>query len=848
MLRSRASARRVFICLLATVVLSSAGCATAPEREGGPSSLFVRNAGPTPCELFVDRGYHRTVPAATRLLVRNLPAAPWRLELSCPEPRVRQVVDPRQEKEVAVPGTEAVEDRTALLAVRNSTPFDLDIYLDFVRLGAVPSGADSLFVEVPAGRATLTFAESGGIVRWTQDADLVSNALSTVEAAAPMAVLLVTNDGSEPVEVAVRDRSARLAPNEATRFDGLPAGPAILDIRYPATGQSLRSRVELDPGSENPVRLSGSSGNLSVENRLPEAVTLYLAGQEAARIEPGSSRQILGLAAGNTTLRAQGDSGRTIEQTFLIVPETTEAWILEEGQGQVMVRNHVGETLQLAADGRVMGEMAPLAALRFPLRAGRHVLQARCVLCGHVATFDVDVVGGTLAEVVLGPQPGRLVLRNRTAEMLAFHRNGRPLTRVGPGMTVELAGQPLGRHLVEVLAEDGTLVKREAVEIVPRDQGTAVVDVALTALAVLIRNNTGEPVKVFHELSPEPHEIPAAGEGTARLPGLSGVVRLRGTVTGNRYDRRVAGEPGALVLIELAALSTGAVVENRTAGAVELFLDGTPLASVEAGDSFVKDRIAPGRHRLEARIGEQRIDEVAFQLQGGGWYIWRLSEKLGVLQILNRTSEALAVLLDGASAGTLPAGGMTRIEGLPLRVTTVTARGDGGQLHAFTFTPATGVQAEWTIRSESGGVLVHGLAGTGGTVLVDGIEVARIATDAPDPKPIPLDIGTHVVRVDLPDGTHRVGTVTVSANLYMPFLARGSDPEIELRNRTSDRLLLSVDGLPAGEVAAGATAELLLSGPGSHSVHATSPDGTGSWRLENVPFKAGARFGWTVGE
>ncbi len=605
---------------------------------------------------------------------------------------------------------------------------------------------------------------------------------------------------------------------------------------------------EPTPGNATADPASDGTGNLAVENRLADAATLFLGTVEIGRVEAGATKQIFGLAAGPATLRAVADTGRTIEQTFVIEPDATQAWILQDGPGQVLVRNHVGETVELLADGRPLGEIQPLAALRIPLPAGPHQLQAHCVLCDHVATHPVVVLGGALTEVVLGPQPGRLLLVNGTSEPLTFHRNGKPLTRVEPGTRAELAGQPLGRHLVEAVTVKGALVKRETLQIVPREEGTATLEVAQTSLLVRIRNDSGETVRVFAELAPEPPEIPSGTEGTARLPGLSGVVKIKGIVTGNRYDKQVSGTPGSEVAIALAPVSMGVTVHNATTRSIQLLLDGSSLAEVPPGETLVRNGVPPGRHRLEARSGEERFDEVAFQLRGGDWFSWPLEEKLGSLLVRNRTPEELEILLDGAGAGKLPPGSNSLLERLPVRTLTATARGLSGRLHALTFSSKAGSKVEWVIEPESGGVLLQGLAGTSATLFADGLEVCRIEPDSPDPRPVPLASGPRILRIVRADGTERIGTVQVVQELYTPFAAAGTDPEIELRNRTPDRLVLTVDGRQAGEVEAGATVELLLSGPGAHTIHATSPDGTGSWRLENVPFKAGARFGWTVGE
>jgi hypothetical protein len=325
-------------------------------------------------------------------------------------------------------------------------------------------------------------------------------------------------------------------------------------------------------------------------------------------------------------------------------------------------------------------------------------------------------------------------------------------------------------------------------------------------------------------------------------------VKIKGTVTGNRYDRRVEGKPGSEIAVALAPIAMGVMVHNGTSRPVELLLDGTALATVQPGESLVRNGVPPGRHRLEAKAAEEPVDEVTFQLKGGDWYSWRLEEKLGSLQVSNRTPEKVQILLDGAGAGELPAGGSTLFGKLPLRTMTATARSESGRLHALTFTSRPGGKVEWVIHAESGGALIRGLGGIGGTVFVDGRETGRIEPGSPDPWPVPMEPGAHVLRVAGNDGRERLGTILVAPEVYSPFLAGASDPEVELRNKTSDRLLLVIDGLSGGEVQAGGTVELLLSGPGPHTIHATSPDGTGSWRLENIPFAAGARFGWTVGE
>ncbi len=844
---------RYLLCgiALAATVLASA-CATAPVEAPPPGRLVVRNADADPCRINVDRDYLLQVDGRRAVVIANLPNVPFALTARCGDKEFEATIDPQGESllEFAIPGDGPVVDRTASLEVENPTVEDLEVRLGEELLGRVFGRSRSRFENVPAGEQPLTFASARTRGSWTRTHTLPPLELTRLEIEAPLAQLDFFNDSRETVRVSLLDRRIDLEGGKGRTIEALPPGNLEMQVRFQATGREITLPVTLMPEGRETVRLSDSTGDLLVENRLDGAVELFLGSEQVATLAPGESRAVRGLAPGPALFEARTAAGRVLRQDFVIAPDTAQTWILELATAELMVRNRTGEAFMLHMDGRQVMAVPHRGAVRFPTSAGMHQVNAVCELTGHTEGQTIDVPGGRLVEVAFGPLGGRLYLENRTERTLRFFRNGNPLQQLDPGKWAELGGQPLGTSLIEVLDEAGGTVLSRQVAIAARGEARAEVVVSTTETPVQVRNETGEAVRVGPEARTEKRVIPSGETAEVFLAGTAGVLKFKGESTGNRYDRKVEAPAEGTLELVLDPVTGGIVVENTTRRPLVVRLDGELWGPIAPGATLRRDRVAPGLHQLGAVTdAEEPFDEVSCRLVADSWYVWVLQEKSGRLRILNRAGEDLRLSRDGEPAGVLPDGAEVRLGEItpgPLSIEAVGLR--SGQFHRFTARVAADKVTQWTVRPAAGAVRLHGFEGSGAEIFVDGTSVTYVPAGVAEPVTLPLQPGPRVVKTRFDDGHVYTAIVQAIANLESTLFVRGGSPRVKVRNRSGQTIVVHVDGIRAAAVASGADHEVVVEHAGLHSLVARPDDGEGVWVLRDIQLDRGRAFGWTVGE
>lgn len=287
---------------------------------------------------------------------------------------------------------------------------------------------------------------------------------------------------------------------------------------------------------------------------------------------------------------------------------------------ELLVTNFIGESIVVYLDSMRLLELAPGGAARFGVRPGRHKVAAECPATGHTEIRDVSVGSGGLTELHFGPQGGRLLVANFTGDTLKFFRNGKPLSSVKPGVMVEFGAQPLGRSLIEAVSSSGTVVYRKSVDITPLSEGRAEIAVVSIYVTAVVSNESGEPVKLGPGVVSERRVIQPGEELSVDVEGIQPVLKLRGEITGTRYDRLLDGSPGESVRIVLkgkgeslpASLMVGAVriggrpepqveIRNWTKSALSIRLDSVLLGEIAPGESKVISIGSPGVHTLSAQ-------------------------------------------------------------------------------------------------------------------------------------------------------------------------------------------------------------------------------------------------------
>ena len=846
--------------VLATVLVLgvAGGCAGAPSGLPHGGAVLVRNTTDDDCEVFLKANYLRKVGPRRTVLVANLPAGRFGLRLVCSEAEVERAVEPLDPvlaqdgglQMVSTPGDAGeVVDHTGMLVLDNPSRLDLEVELGKDKLGNALAGSRAVFSEVPVGQHELRFTDIYARGSFSVPVSVVSMEAVSLVVEPPFSRLTIANDCQESVSVGVRGEDMRMEAGSRNVLEGLPPGKLKVDVLFLDSGRTMTAHVELGPGEEQVFKLSDQAGNLIIENRLDEAIELFLADEPFATVPAGDARLVRGLAPGKASIKATVASGKTFQHSFVISPGATETWLVEAANSQLMVRNLIGEDIVLQLDGRRLMELKPLDVVRFHVNPGTHQLTAECSLTRHAQTREVEAPGGELVELAVGPQGGRLLVDNSSGTALRLFRNGRPIGTVRPGTVLELAGQPLGSNVIEALDESDRVLLRRTVEIRTRSEGGTRLAVATTSVAVRLRNYSGEPLKIDPSVQAENRIVEADGEALLHVEGVDAVLKLKGETSGNRYDQAVSGQPGEIVDLVIMPVQGGLAVENQTEDTLALFLDDEAISTLQPGESMFRDRVSPGQHVLQARLGEQVVEEVSCRIVRDSWYMWQVAPKLGTIKVNNSTAEDLRMLRDGAEAGVLPAGGETTFEDLPPVAITLSAVGiESGQVLRFSCVPGPRQVIPWMVKSASGGIKLVGFQGASAAIAVDDVQVAVYDGTAAEPLTVPVTPGTHIVKVKRGDGQMVVAAVQVAANLFATVQVAGSNPEVEIENLTEGDVDLVVDGTKVQTLASSATFTVLLADVGIHSILARSADGLREWLLKDVYLPAQGRFAWKLTE
>jgi len=619
----------------------------------------------------------------------------------------------------------------------------------------------------------------------------------------------------------------------------------------PRPGSPDRAGLETTVPKAEPIveeeHPKSSAGNIAVENRLEDAVTIFLEGNKYRELPAGESTLIPGLPAGALKLEAKTAAGRVLTHQFDVAPGITETWVLQTGESRLLVRNLVDEVVILFLDGHRTIEMARGATAHFAVTTGAHTLAAHCPATGFAQKKSVMVAGGSVAEVAFGPQGGRLAIENGTHKQLSLYRNGHPLATLAAGKSIEFGAQPLGTSVVEALDEKRRLVLRQKITLKPSGDGPARLVIGDVTAKVVVQNRTGESVKVDPALNSLTPVIKPGEDTVVFLVGEITEVKLKGADSATRYDRKVHVKPGESRTVVLQPVVGGIVVENLSGKEVAILLDKVATATLKPGEKHVATGVAPGQHYLEAREGEKLVKKTSCVLVADSWYVWKLTPGGGRLKVSNRTTEDIKVLVGGQTAGVLPPGTETELDDLPAGTTTLTAVGvDSLQHHRLTVTSGAQDNPVWNVRPATSGIRVFGLKGQAAQVYVDGLPVRDIQEGEQEPVHVPLEAGEHTVWLTLPDGTARAALINAAQNVLTDFRTSGAEPSVEVRNLTSGTITVWVDGRRLQELEAGKNVMVGFDLPGIHTVTAVNAEKNREWRLQNVYFRESGKFGWSL--
>lgn len=685
-----------------------AACASAPPLTTAPSSVEVENRTPEELRVSVRGRVEGVVEPGTRLRVKNLAPGPAALEAS---------------------GT--------------------------------GQGAAMRRLEVNL--------EAGKNTAWPLLPDLNREPLPEVP---PLTALRIENPEKVDLDVAVYTLNGRLAARgrvfagQARRFEDLPSGPVVIEVRQGPAAATTRVELMLSAGDsasgsapgETLWRFESVGARLIIENTTDEALEVAVDGLARGRVAAGGRLELLE-GAGTRVISARSVPSLRPYETVIALSRGEDAiWEVRSGQAKLQVDNQAGESLMVwtrARGGQFPEEGRPLepgARMTVDeLEPGVHEVSAIGQRSKLRYAGVVEVGANQAGTFVVGPIHGTIRVDNRTRTELWLYLSelDGPERKVGevPANAVvlvkNLARGPvsmrairppssLGRELLT--AESGA----EALDLAKARLFSSRQDLAETPAAtwvigervgsVRVDNQRDEAIEVFAD-GARLGEVPP--NGTRVFTGVPAGARRVDTV--GRSSRETHGEAlvleeDAVVTVTVVATTGWLVVENGTSETL------TPRGQLAAQ----AERIEPGEtFRFRVRSGEVGASltgaETGYRygkllvVPPGGETNWVAQVAPGSLVLWSRLAESVAVTLGDLAQGTLAPDESLVLPALtpgPYRVQTVGLR--SGRVRGYDLTISPESQKKLTLTVELGVVLIENLAKEPVEVSIDGEQYGRV--------------------------------------------------------------------------------------------------------------------------
>lgn len=721
-----------------------AACASAPPLTSTPASLEIENRTPEELRVSVRGRVEGVVEPGTRLRVRNLAPGPAALEAAGTGPGA------------------ATHRQQATLKAGENTPWSLLPDLDREPLPEVP----------------------------------------------PLTALRIENPERIDLEVAVYTPDGRLAARgrvfagQGRRFEDLPSGPVVIEVRQGPVGATTRVELMLVVGDpvagtgETVWRFESQGARLVIENTTDEALEIAVDGAARGRVAAGGRLELLE-GAGSRVVSARSVPSLRPYETVIALSRGEEAlWEVRSGRARLQVDNQAGESLMVwtRARGAEFAEagspLEPGARLTVDeLEPGIHEVSAVGQRSKLKYAGVVEVGANQAGTFVVGPIHGTIRVDNRTRTGLWLYVSEldgpeRKIGEVPPHAVVllkNLARGPVSMRAIRPPSSLGgalltTGSGAEALDLAKARVFTSRQDLAETPAAtwvigervgsVRVDNQRDEPIEVFAD-GARLGEVP--GQGSRVFTGVPAGARRIDTVGRSSRETHaeslVLGED-AVVTVTVVATTGWLTVENGTSETL------SPRGQLAAQ----AERIEPGQaFRFRVRSGEvgaaltgaetgYRYGKVLV-VPPGGEASWVAQVAPGSLVLWSQLAESVAVTLGDVAQGTLAPDESLALPALapgPYRVQTVGLR--SGRVRAYDIFISPESQKKLTLTVELGVVLIENLAKEPVEVSIDGelygrVEAGRVHAFGrvpPGAREVVLDFAksarTQKVAVELREG------------------------------------------------------------------------------------------------
>lgn len=305
---------------------------------------------------------------------------------------------------------------------------------------------------------------------------------------------------------------------------------------------------------------------------------------------------------------------------------------------------------------------------------------------------------------------------------------------------------------------------------------------------------------------------------------------------------------------------SGATLEvaNRTPDPLEIAVAGWTVGSVDSGERARFRALRGGTRRVTAwtaRAGKPWTRQL--QLKVGGITAWEILPRdgrpptpvpaaFGSVLLVNRSGRDLDLRFEGDDARTLLDGDTQRLLDIGAGPRSLEVRAPGTRyLRTHSLTVAPGSELRYEVRIDSGELRVTNTTGEAVLFFLDGIELRTVGNAITTTIP-GLVVGVHRLRaVGSATGKIHFRSIRMARAQQIRWDLSATQGQLLLRNATGERLTLTIDAKPRGELPNGKTLRIEDAPLGKRRVEALGSSTGHRWSAD-VPLTAGHEVRWVI--
>jgi hypothetical protein len=844
---------------LATLTLVSAAlfamaCSGVATSNQPPSpeifSLNIGNGHGEACDIYVGDAMVIQIPPRTWGSVPNLPRRHLDLTAVCGQTTVvNQITADSPIFTWKIGSNEGpMGPEPCSLKVSNPTKRDLTLTLDMTPLGQLIAGTERAFPGLAPGLHTLKIMDRGGRGTWLSQIELKSGEATGLALKPETASLRLNNNTDEPISFQIGDNVAvRLSPNEENILDGFSPGDWKITASMIRSKQTVTSVLTLTAGAVEPWSISLERSNVEVINQTAEAMSVTIAGKAAGTVPPGGTKAMENLPAGKTALKAKGQTtGMLLEKQETLVAGAMHRWYLSALSGSVTISNDFSESIELYIDSVPSHILTSGDQINLSMAHGPHKFTWRNPMGKDFQSVTLIVDPNRPQTLNMGPGSARVKLKNLLGKTILVFRDQEFQLTMEPDQEAVICGLMGGKYLFEAVdTVKKQAIVRETVTLAPGEKKSW--EIKPRTFSLQLKNETGEHLTSLGILR---GLTPGLSDGETlvlSLPEGHLPLDLQGDDTKVTYSKEFYGKHGDSHTWVVPKPEGRIQVINHTLMEIQVFISGTSKATLKPGARTEFTGLRPGTYTLSARGPESSLGNKVLQVTPGGLTHWELTTVSGSLRVVNRTSEELEIMVNNQPSGYLSPGGETTLDRLPLTPVDVIARHPRtGASQGIRITPSVEEPPTWYIDPVTGQLKLVSQNELSGKLHIG------------DETPIELSSGTKQHFVSLSPGWHTVGiqmkgekvstlhrVKIMSAQTTLLNLNSGTFT-LAVINGTPDKLILTDNNEPIGEVPGGSRKEFSTLIPGQHTFEAASTGRENRWLLKRLHFRGSKTYSWTV--